>query len=238
MRTPSVRTAVVAIAALLGPVTCSPQDAQARTFVGEINGTRAFIPGKYERSALVNFEPAYVTYYSASDFRNGKIAAGQISDITLELRRGSFEPPLNLTDEIELRLHRLDSFDPTDLSHSWISLQIVPADGLRSQYEKLVASSKGPIECDSKEVYGLRRCTIAAATGLFELSEYFYDTRAMETIIWCRRVRDTSRLCTHAFTTIASTAIVRTDYRSTDEVKRWRQVERGVKPIVSQFLAP
>jgi hypothetical protein len=238
MWTVPIRTAVVAIAALLGPLTCSPQEAQARTFVGEINGTRAFIPDKYERSALVNFEPAYVMYYTASDFRNGKIAAGQISDINLALRRSSFEPILNLADEIELRLHRLDGFDPTDLSRSWIGLKIVPTHGLRSEYEKLVASSKGPIQCDSKEVYELRHCKIAAATGLFDLSEYFYDAKAMETIIWCRSVRDTPRLCTHLFTTIASTAIVLTDYRSTEEVRRWRQVERAAKPVVSQFLAP
>jgi hypothetical protein len=238
MRTISVQIAIVALAALLAPATCSPQEVEARTFVGEINGTRAYIPSKYERSAFVNFEPAYVNYYSASDFRDGKIAAGQISDINLELRRSSFEPILNLADEMELRLHRLDSFDPTDLSRSWIGLKIVPTDGLRSEYEKLVARSKGPIQCDAKEVYGLRRCKIAAATDLFELSEYFYDARAMETIIWCRRVRDAYRLCTHLFATIASTVIVLTDYRSAAEVKRWRQVEMGAKPVASQFLAP
>lgn len=238
MLTILVRTAVVVTAVLLAPVVCNAQEVQARTFVGEIKGARAFIPAKYELSAFVNFEPAYVMYYRADDFRNGKVAAGQISDINLALRRSSFEPILNVNEEIELRLHRFDAFDPTDLSRSWISLKIEHANGLRIEYERLVASSKGPIQCDDKDVYGLRHCKITAATDLFEISEYFYDARAMETIIWCRRVRDTDRLCAHLFTTVASTAIVRTEYRSTAEVTRWREVENGVKPVVSQFFAP
>jgi hypothetical protein len=229
---------IIAIGLLQISAACQSEEAPSSTFVGEIRGTEIFIPSEFEKSALVDFDPMYIEYYVAGDFRQNKIRAGNISHVLLILRRATFKPILSLTDEVEFRLHREDGFDARDLTRAWITARIEATDGLPIESDQIIGAARKDLKCESKLSYGLKHCKLTELIkpSLFETFEYFYDEHNKETIVWCRKIRGMDFYCTHQFSSGVPNVMVTTDYKSTAEIKRWKEVETGIRKVISEFL--